>query len=242
MFEQLTKMISKSSVACRRKARQGYERLLQGTKSPAEVFSEIYQRNMWGGVVGEFYSGPGSDDEFAEHFSDLVNTIIATHRVRSVVDLGCGDFRVGRRIAGPEITYLGVDVVDALIKRNQSVFGRENVSFQCLDIVMDDLPLGDLCIVRQVLQHLSNSEVARVLAKLGRYRFAIVGEHHPAPGRLKRPIWIGRRISIPASESNSGLFLELSPFSIKSASVLARLPLPPLMSPGETLTVYLLVA
>src|SRR5215831_11521898 len=74
------------------------------------VFSEIYKKNKWGGVKGEFYSGPGSTDEkmvspyiamiyekaFAEGFVGL-----------TFVDLGCGDFRVSRRLLSLCSRYIG---------------------------------------------------------------------------------------------------------------------------------------
>lgn len=157
--------------------RQSGEQPEQG--SPRAIFSEIYRHNMWGGVAGTFYSGPGSDGEFARGFADVANTLIADRGIKSVVDLGCGDFRVGRQIANGDISYTGVDVVDALIERNRRCFARADIEFRCLDIIEDDLPDGELCILRQVLQHLSNAQIIRILGKLRRYRFVLIGEHHP---------------------------------------------------------------
>jgi hypothetical protein len=208
--------------------------------SPAEIFSEIYQRNMWGGAAGTFNSGPGSDSEFAQGFADVANTLIADRGIKSVVDLGCGDFRVGRQIANGEISYTGVDVVGALIERNRRLFSRADIEFRCLDMIEDDLPDGELCILRQVLQHLSNAQIIQILGKLSRYRFVLIGEHHPDPTRMTRPNLdrpAGARIRV---EFDSGVFPELSPFSVPGLSVLTRLPLPPLVAAGEKITIYLI--
>jgi SAM-dependent methyltransferase len=223
-----------------RRALTGQSHQRPEQRSAAEIFSEIYRRNMWGGKAGTFYSGPGSDAEFARQFSDVANTLIAERGIKSVVDLGCGDFRVGGQIASAEISYTGVDVVDALIERNRQLFARAGIKFCCMDIIEGDLPGGDLCILRQVLQHLSNAQIARILGKLGRYRFALIGEHHPDPTRLKRPN-LDRQAGFDTRvEYGSGVFLELPPFSAPGVSVLARFPLPPLMAPGETIAIYLI--
>jgi SAM-dependent methyltransferase len=209
--------------------------------SPAVVFSEIYRRNMWGGTPGEFYSGPGSDEKYSAPFAGLVNEFVAKNQVESIVDLGCGDYRTGRLIARPGVSYLGVDVVEALIRRNNELFGNRDVSFQCIDIIHAELPNADLCILRQVLQHLSNAQIKKILARLGSfYRWAIVGEHHPSPARLQavnldRPARFDTRV-----ESDSGVFLEQPPFALPNVTVLARLPLPYLIEDGETLAVYLI--
>jgi SAM-dependent methyltransferase len=210
-------------------------------RSAAAVFSEIYRHNMWGGTPGEFYSGAGSDEKYSAPFAQLVNEFVAKNRVESIVDLGCGDYRTGRLIARPGVSYLGVDVVEALIRRNNELFGNRNVSFQCIDIIQAELPKADLCILRQVLQHLSNVQIKKILARLGSsYRWAIVGEHHPSPARLQavnldRPARFDTRV-----ESDSGVFLEQPPFALPNVTVLARLPLPYLIEDGETLAVYLI--
>ena len=61
-----------------------------------EVFTQIYRENRWGGVPGEIYSGPGSGEEAAGPYVEAVAAFIRKMNVQSVVDLGCGDFRVGR--------------------------------------------------------------------------------------------------------------------------------------------------
>lgn len=48
-----------------------------------------------------------------------------------------------------------------------------------MNIVEDDLPRGDVATVRQVLQHLSNTQIGAALPKLARYKHVIVTEHVP---------------------------------------------------------------
>jgi hypothetical protein len=42
------------------------------------------------------------------------------------------------------------------------------------------LPEGDVVTIRQVLQHLSNADIAQVVAKLAQYEYAIITDHQPA--------------------------------------------------------------
>jgi SAM-dependent methyltransferase len=94
--------------------------------------------------------------------------------VKRIVDLGCGDFEVARRILSPELRYVGCDIVPGLVAHNTARFATECIEFRNLDIVTDPLPEGDLCIIRQVFQHLSNGDIATVLRKTRRYPLLVV--------------------------------------------------------------------
>jgi SAM-dependent methyltransferase len=104
---------------------------------------------------------------------------MAERNLKSVVDLGCGDFRVGRLLAASGVSYIGVDVVEPLIAENTRRYGSPTVRFQCADITSDALPEGELCLIREVLQHLSNAQVSAVLARLPKYKYALITEVHP---------------------------------------------------------------
>jgi SAM-dependent methyltransferase len=191
-----------------------------------DVFTEIYSENLWGqrspfaDKEFPFYSGPGSDDETVKPYLDYVRAFIKLQDVKAVVDLGCGDFRVGSRIAGETIRYTGVDIVEPLIRANQEKFGNDHVEFRCLNIITDDLPSGDLCLVRQVLQHLSNAQISQILSKLRRFRWVIITEGWPgragtfkpnrdkAQGREARLVW------------NSGVVLSEPPFNVAGVKTL----------------------
>jgi SAM-dependent methyltransferase len=156
-------------------------------RSAREIFREIYLENKWGGSGGAFNSGSGSTEEHAQRYTEIVKRFIREHGVRRVVDLGCGDFTVGAQLVEAQIDYVGVDIVEELVRHNEKLHGGPRVRFECLDIIEDALPDGDLCLVRQVLQHLANDQIRRVLRKLTRYRYVLVTEHFPAPGHESAP-------------------------------------------------------
>ncbi len=186
----------------------------------AGVFSEIYAQNKWGDETGDnFQSGTGSSAAYTSRYCELINSFIQSHEVQTVVDLGCGDFRVGSRIARPALSYVGVDVVQDLIAYNEKTFQADHIRFQCVDITSGVLPDGDLCLIRQVLQHLSNKEILMVLDRCAKYRYVIVTEHVPN-GRKTKP-----NLDKPHGPDirlywNSGVFLDQPPFCRRTAILL----------------------
>jgi hypothetical protein len=151
------------------------------------IFSRIYERNLWGGDQrSKYYSGIGSRGDVAVTYVKYLSALLDQHasslgkRIR-VVDLGCGDFEIGKQLVAnvQNMHYIGCDIVPALIAHHTTAFGSARVEFRSIDIVADDLPAGDICLIRQVLQHLSNSEIKRVLAKLSSFHKVYITEGHP---------------------------------------------------------------
>ena len=191
-----------------------------------EVFTRVYTEKMWGSGQEAFYSGPGSDEEAAKPYADFVKAFIAENGVRSVVDLGCGDFRVGRMIASCGVSYTGVDVVAPLIAANIQRFGGRAIRFQCLDIAADALPHGDLCLIREVFQHVSNTQIRAVLPKLAQYEFVLFTDIQPDNTRGYR---INRDKVHGASSRlvhRSCLRLDMSPFNVQEIRLVFETPSP----------------
>jgi len=221
--------------------RLAIDRIRNERRSRRDVFSEIYARNQWGGVKGDFFSGPGSQESQTKAYVAVVRDFVDRYRIRSIVDLGCGDYRVGAMLAGPGIRYCGVDIVPELIEKNCARFATPTTSFLCLDIVEDSLPNADLCLLRQVLQHLSNDEIARVLDRVKQYKFVLVTEHYPAPSRLVAPNLDKPHGPDTRLLQGSGVFPEFPPFSSNVLQTILEQPVEvPLVSVGETLRTFLL--
>ena len=186
--------------------------------SRKETFQDIYKNDRWGYVRYEaapcdFYSGPGSyADELVNPYVALVKKLISEKEIKTIADLGCGDFNVGSRIAPLVVDYTGCDIVPELIERNKEKFGNNRCKFVCLDIVEDDLPSADLCLIREVFQHLSNKEVMKVLPKLRQYKFVLVTETIKSSEE-------GFNKDIPHG-SHRGVSLEHSPFCMTGTEML----------------------
>ena len=153
-----------------------------------QTFQDVYKYKQWGGEDEErFFSGIGSRGSAAEEYVNQIVALIENHchdspRRLKIVDLGCGDFQVGRALLSqlPAVDYLGCDIVPELVAHNTKLYSGERVEFRQIDIVADALPPGDICLVRQVLQHLSNAEIAKFLPKTEAYDVVYVTEGQPA--------------------------------------------------------------
>jgi SAM-dependent methyltransferase len=149
--------------------------LFQGSRDASTVFSSIYQHGVWGGG-----SGAGSNIERTALYAGLVQHLIASRSVRSIVDLGCGDWRFSRHLDFAGVDYLGVDVVPAVIAANNAQFARAGIRFELADVASFPLPACDLVLCKDVLQHLSNSNVLRVFSQLAHGRcWLITNDFHP---------------------------------------------------------------
>ena len=174
-----------------------------------------------GGALGEFCSGEGSSN------NRIVNSYVAAveeaigasgMKDKTIVDLGCGDFTVGRRLLHLAKNYIGVDIVRPLIERNHVLYGAHTVSFQTLDIIKDELPPGDICFLRQVLQHLSNEQIITILKKLDLYNLVFITEHYPSQV-VTRPNVDKVHGGDTRLENGSAVFLEQPPFCLPKESL-----------------------
>ncbi|MFM7525260.1 MAG: class I SAM-dependent methyltransferase [Actinomycetota bacterium] len=222
--------IPKSVIEARRRwlLRRSIKRVDQELtgKPVSEIFSEIYRRQLWGqpGSDRRFSSGHGSSlDLHVTPFVEATREFVGGLSWKpSVVDLGCGDFNVGSRIRECFGRYIACDVASAVLEENKARYASLDVDFVQLDMIEDEFPEGDICIIRQVLQHLSNADISRVVRKLGGYKILILTE--PLPRRdfvpnLDQPTGVSSRL---ARGLPSGVVLTDPPFSlhVKSSQVL----------------------
>lgn len=195
--------------------RQRYSQL-----SVAEAFAQTYRNQLWGRLRGdEFFSGRGSLDEFATPYVEWLTKFITEHNINTIVDLGCGDFRIGQRICSAVSTnYVGVDIVPELIAHNQSQFGSPRVCFRCADIIEDALPDGEICLIRQVLQHLSNNQICSVLDNCMKFPYLLVTEDVYSGQKMRPNLDIMHGPDTRVFK-RSGVFLDRAPFNRQTQNV-----------------------
>jgi len=180
-----------------------------------DAMAQVYAMKLWGDDATRFYSGEGSHDpELVEPYVSKVATFLKSFKNKlRVCDLGCGDFNIGKQLVPYTQKYIAVDIVEDLIDYNKEHFKAEKVTFQCLDIATDNLPDADCVILRQVLQHLSNAEVQRILNKLHAYKYVIITEHIPEGNFTPNlDIISGQGIRL---KKQSGLQVLAAPFHFK---------------------------
>jgi len=180
-----------------------------------DAMEQVYEMKLWGSNNSNFYSGKGSHDPAVViPYLESITLFLKSFKNPIVVcDLGCGDFNVGKELVEHTKKYIAVDIVEDLIVYNKQKFKEENLEFHCMDIAVDDLPSGDCIILRQVLQHLSNAEVQRILNKLIAYKYIILTEHIPAGDFIpNKDIISGQGTRL---KKESGLNILAKPFQFK---------------------------
>jgi len=159
------------------------ERTKKNTKPwpTKDAMEQVYEMKLWGGNNADFYSGEGSHNlKIINPYIAVVTSFLKSFKSLLVVcDLGCGDFNVGKELVKYTKKYVAIDIVKDLIKYNKTTFKNDNLEFHCLNIASDDIPNGDCALVRQVLQHVSNTEVQCILDKLTHFKYVILTEHIP---------------------------------------------------------------
>ena len=134
----------------------------------AEIFDRIYATNFW-----KQGSGPGSTEEATRQYRVYLQNFLKTNNIRSVLDVGCGDWQFSQYIDWSGIEYVGVDV-SAVVLSNTRKFTRPGIAFRELNAVKDPLPQADLLIAKDVLQHWSNADILAFIPKLTSFRNALI--------------------------------------------------------------------
>lgn len=95
-------------------------------------------------------------------------------QIKTVVDLGCGDWQFSKTIDWKDIQYKGFDVVEGVIQQNQKLYGKKNISFIHADATSYDLPAADLLICKEVLQHLPFKDIFSILSQIKKYKYCLI--------------------------------------------------------------------
>ena len=125
-----------------------------------EEFTEIYDKERWGKGKG---SGSGSSPNYCRKFVAYLNGIIHDEEIKTVLDLGCGDWQYAQMINWPY--YLGVDVVESvvqeLLRKHKGDYHFDCVDFQNPDNLKEIFGVDhyELVIIKDVFQHWTDNEI-----------------------------------------------------------------------------------
>ena len=127
-----------------------------------DKFSTVYEKNIFAGSVSR--SGEGSDLVQTEIIRREIPTLVTELGIKTFLDAPCGDWYWMQHVDLPVVHYIGTDIVEALIRKNQAQFGSDKVSFQCLNLAEDDIPKADLIFSRDCLVHLCFADALTIIA------------------------------------------------------------------------------
>ena len=129
-----------------------------------EHFTNTYESLRWGNNKAKLYkgsSGNGSSIVYNEKtYIPFLKDFILENKIKSVIDLGCGDFQCGSLIYDDlDVKYTGYDIYKKVIESNILTFPK--YTFEHLDFYnkKEELVTADLCILKDVLQHWKTSEI-----------------------------------------------------------------------------------
>ena len=114
----------------------------------------------------ESLSGPGSYIKNTKETVNLINNTILKYNIKSILDLGCGDWNWFKYINIKDISYNGWDCDDIMIKSNKEKYGKNNINFEVKDIVLDEYINVDLIICRDTLFHIDKTISEKMLFKI----------------------------------------------------------------------------
>lgn len=126
-----------------------------------EVFTHIYEKSIWGTNYNNYYkgsSGYGSSINYnKDTYIPFLKKFIIENDIKTIVDLGCGDFICGPYIYSDlsDIKYKGYDTYKKIIEFNSTQYPKSKFEFIHLDFYnkKEEIEEGDLCILKDVLQH-----------------------------------------------------------------------------------------
>jgi len=126
-------------------------------------FTEIYDKNKWGNG-----SGTGSNmSRNNKKYIELLENIMDKYDIKTICDVGCGDWQFSQHVDFGNRKYLGVDCVKSVIDENLKNFEKKNINFQHKSIGDNYTPKGyDLVIIKDVIQHWTDEDIIKYFSKI----------------------------------------------------------------------------
>ena len=151
------------------------------------IFTKIYETDYWGDNNNPNYegsSGIGSAIWYNKKtYIPFIHKFLKKYKIKSVVDLGCGDFRIGFLLYGNKnINYTGYDAYKGVIDYNNEKF-KEHKNFHFIHSNFTSVQnrkkinKADLCIIKDVLQHLPNDIIINFMdyiTKSNKFKFILI--------------------------------------------------------------------
>jgi SAM-dependent methyltransferase len=130
------------------------------------IFTEMYHRNK--AALPGSVSGPGSDLDPTQVIRNLLPRLFRELKLSSMLDIPCGDFNWMRFVDLAGMKYIGADIIAELVESNRVDYALENITFEHLNLIQDDLPEVDLILCRDCLVHFSFDDIFKALHNIVR--------------------------------------------------------------------------
>jgi hypothetical protein len=142
---------------------KGKRKIIVGD-DPAQRFTAMYETHFW--VDDQSRSGGGSNLYATEKIRKAIPGLFLKYRVRSVLDIPCGDFFWFKEMKLDLESYVGGDIVVPLIASVAEKYTSPTRSFRVMDLTKDVLADCDLILVRDCFIHLSFESIFAALRNI----------------------------------------------------------------------------
>lgn len=133
------------------------------------IFQEIYLSNKWGRG-----SGYGSTKSATKSYRKFLQVFMYNNNIKTITELGCGDFQLMRHVNLTGITYTGYDLASIVVERNNQNFANSDLTFETID-TYSNIKEAELLICKDVLQHLPLSETIAIINQcFNNFRYVLV--------------------------------------------------------------------
>ena len=147
---------------------------MSGTYMSKAAFKRIYDKSEWGAAPMDdgpsFYSGTGASPELCAPYLRTLQALLDQPHVQRVVEVGCGDLRLTSALDFSNVEqYTCLDVAPQVIENaNGKLSARE------FDAATQQLPEGDLLVIKDVLQHWPTQAVKQFQLQIPNFHYALV--------------------------------------------------------------------
>ena len=139
-------------------------RLKPNENAAEQIFTGIFENNDWNNH--ESISGQGSILKHTQIIIDKLPIFAKKHGVKTFLDAPCGDFNWMKHVKFDAVKYIGGDIVKELVTKNNALYANEDIAFQQLNIIEDELPEVDMMMVRDCLVHFNDKSIMDFLHNL----------------------------------------------------------------------------
>ena len=107
----------------------------------------------------------GSLIEHNREYIDFLQRKLSELGVKTIVDIGCGDWQFSQFIDWSPYEYLGVDIVSSVIEQNKQKFEKENIKFDVINIFDEHnkIPDADVFIIKDVMIHWRHEQIRQMI-------------------------------------------------------------------------------
>jgi SAM-dependent methyltransferase len=132
---------------------------LKKIKNSSIKFNLIYHFGYWKSHNSSSFSGTGSNLQATENLRVELQEFLKRKNIKTFLDVPCGDWFWMKLMNLNNINYVGADIVDSIVKKNNKLYENSNIKFKKIDIINNNIEKYDLVFIRDCFVHLSNEDI-----------------------------------------------------------------------------------